>query len=219
MRDLLSTYEDKGEIPELMPDDNPFYDAPQPQLIGEGYYMLQPLANLIDNPAQINLIGRTFEVFGKLNVNVIPVDPSGSEDLPDEMIPDEPEDLIDTRIDYIVQIEQAIDLPSNFCRDTFVEYQLYLNEQKFRTSTCAGSNRNPIYNYSKQHTQEWVTDGFIKYLKEDYLVFRVYGYAEIRKKTTSDKQASEKSSKKNKVNVSSNSGEQSTIDMSVDVSK
>ena len=102
MRDLLSTYEDKGELPDLEPADNPFFDAPQPQLIGEGYYILQPLANLIDNPAQINLIGRTFEVFGKLNVNVIPVDQTGSEDLPDEMIPDEPEDLIDTRIDYVV---------------------------------------------------------------------------------------------------------------------
>ena len=106
MRDLLSTYEDKGEIPELSPDDNPFYDAPQPQLIGEGLYMLQPLAYLIDNPAQVNLIGKTFEVFGKLKINVIPVDPSGSEDLPDEMIPDEPEDLIGTeRIDFVVKIE------------------------------------------------------------------------------------------------------------------
>ena len=37
MRDLL--YEDR-DITDLMPDDNPFYDAPQPQLIGEGYYML-----------------------------------------------------------------------------------------------------------------------------------------------------------------------------------
>ena len=37
--------------------------------------MLAPLANLIDNPSQVNIISRTFEVFGKLNVNVIPVDP------------------------------------------------------------------------------------------------------------------------------------------------
>ena len=122
MRDLLSTYEDRGELPHLLPDDNPFFDVPKPILIGEGYYMLQPLANLIDNPAMINLIGRTFEVYGKLNVNIIPVDPTGSEDLPDEMIPDEPEDLIDTRIDYIVQIDSAVDLPSNFCRNTYVEY-------------------------------------------------------------------------------------------------
>ena len=51
MRDLLATYEDSGHLPDLTSEENPFYDAPEPQLIGEGYYMLQPLANLIDNPA------------------------------------------------------------------------------------------------------------------------------------------------------------------------
>ena len=192
MRDLLSTYEDRGELPDLLPEENPFFDAPKPILIGEGYYMLAPLANLIDNPAQINLIGRTFEVFGKLNVNIIPVDPNGSEDLPDEMIPDEPEDLLDQRIDYIVQIDCATDLPINFCRDTYVEYQLYLNEERFKTNIVQGSNRNPSYNYARQHTQEWVTDGFIKYLKEEFLVFRVYGFAEIKKKDGSDKQIRQK---------------------------
>jgi hypothetical protein len=150
-------------------------------------------------------------VYGKLNVNVVPVDPSGSEDLPDEMIPDEPEDLIDTRIDYVIQIDQAVDLPKNFCRDTFVEYQLYLNEEKFRTNVVAGSNRNPIYNYSRQHTQEWVTDGFIKYLKEDYLIFKVFGFAEIKKR----EQPGEKQPIK-KLGMSANnvsgSQDQSTID-------
>lgn len=122
------------------------------------------------------------------------------------MIPDEPEDLINTRIDYVVQIDQAVDLPKNFCRDTFVEYQLYLNEEKYRTNICAGSNRNPMFTYSKQHTQEWVTDGFIKYLKDDFLIFRVYGFAEIKKKDGS-KQVVEKSAGKSKTNMSSASGD------------
>jgi hypothetical protein len=66
-----------------------------------------------------------------------------------------------------------------------------------------------MFNYQRQHTQEWVTDGFIKYLKEDYLVFRVYGFAEIKKKQTGDKST-------NKMNLSNNTSstlEQSTIDM------
>lgn len=80
----------------------------------------------------------------------------------------------------------------------------------------AGSNRNPIYNYAKQHTQEWVTDGFIKYLKDDFLIFRVYGFAEIKKKDGASKEKG-----KSKVNTSATSGslEQSTIDMSADSSK
>jgi len=197
-------------------------------LIGEGYYMLQPLANLIDNPAMINLIGITFEVYGKLQVNIIPVDPSGSEDLPDEMIPDEPEDLIDQRMDYVVQIENATDLPQNFCRDTFVEYQLYLNDEKFRTDTIKGSDRNPTFGYSKHHTQEWITDGFIKYLKEDYLVFRVYGFADIKKQAGYGKDKESKAStsmnkgKQNSSMSKDNSLEQSnnsTIDLSTEAIK
>lgn len=160
-------------------------------------------------------------MFGKLNVNVIPVDPSGSEDLPDEMIPDEPEDLIGAeRIDYVVKIEQAVELPSNFCRDTFVEYQLFLSDEKFRTQTVRGSNRNPLYNYQRQHTQEWISEGFVKYLKEDYLIFRVFGFPEIKKKQHAiDKQVSDKSM--GKINASNTSGtfEQSTIDISADLSK
>ena len=62
-------------------------------LIGEGYYSLEGLANLIDNPATVNLIGSTYEVHGKLELNIIPVNFDGSEDL--EFIPDEPSDLID----------------------------------------------------------------------------------------------------------------------------
>lgn len=87
MRDMISFYGDS-------PQDNPFVDEPEPLLIGEGYYSLEALANFIDNPATINLIGPTFEVHGKLEVNIIPVNPDGTdEDL--EVIPDEPSDLID----------------------------------------------------------------------------------------------------------------------------
>jgi phage gp46-like protein len=62
-------------------------------LIGEGHYALEALANLIDNPATVNLISSTFEVHGKLDLNIIPVNPDGSEDL--DFIPNEPSELID----------------------------------------------------------------------------------------------------------------------------
>ena len=100
-----------------------------------------------------------------------------------------------------------------------MEYQLYLSEEKYRTNMVAGSNRNPIYSYARQHTQEWVTDGFIKYLKEDCLIFRVYGFAEIKKRAGADKPLASQSVIKSKVNTSNLSGEQSTIDLSADISK
>ena len=94
MRDLLAQYEEDGAVPEIEMTENPFIDVPEPTLIGEGYYRLEPLAYLIDNPVVINLIGTTFKVHGQLDVNILPVDQNGQE-LSDELIPDDPEDLID----------------------------------------------------------------------------------------------------------------------------
>lgn len=85
MRDLIAQYGEHGV-------ENPFSDEPEPLLIGEGYYSLEALSYLIDNPTSVNIISTTYEVYGKLEVNIIPVNPDGSEDL--EVIPDEPSDLL-----------------------------------------------------------------------------------------------------------------------------
>lgn len=86
MKDMVAQYGESNL-------ENPFTDEPEPLLIGEGYYSLESLAFFIDNPAVVNLIGSTFEVHGKLDLNIIPLNPDGSEEL--EVIPDEPSDLID----------------------------------------------------------------------------------------------------------------------------
>ena len=139
MRDLLALYDDKGEIPDNEIE-NPFIDVPEPILIGVGSYRLEPLSYLIDNPVVINLIGTTFKTHGKLDVNIIPIGPEGQsmEEMPDELIPEEPEELLGQRIDYVVQINKALDLPSNFCRDAYVEYCLFLSEEKHKTDVVKG---------------------------------------------------------------------------------
>jgi hypothetical protein len=42
---------------------------------------------------------------GKLEVNIIPVDQDGESELPEDMIPEEPEDLEGQRIDFIIEIK------------------------------------------------------------------------------------------------------------------
>ena len=51
MRDLLCVYENSGEIAEVDLNDNPFLDVPKASLIGTGYYKLEPLSYMIDNPS------------------------------------------------------------------------------------------------------------------------------------------------------------------------
>lgn len=62
MRDLLATYEQDGEIDTH--DANPFTDKAEPALIGEGYFRMECLAHLIDNPITVNLIGSNYENHG-----------------------------------------------------------------------------------------------------------------------------------------------------------
>ena len=84
------------------------------------------------------------------------------------------------QIDYIVSIERATDLPSNFCKDVFVEYSIYLDETKFKTNVVAGKNRNPEFGYEKRHTQPVVTEGFLKYIKDEVIAFKVYGFPDVK---------------------------------------
>lgn len=79
MRDVISNFYETGELPDLDPNDDPFFDFAEPLLIGQGYYKLEGLAFLIDNPAVVSIIGTSSTgiaqlVHGKLEVNIIPVD-------------------------------------------------------------------------------------------------------------------------------------------------
>jgi hypothetical protein len=177
MKDMIALYTEQGTLPDISDLENPFYDEPEPMLIGEGYYSLEGLANLIDNPSKINLIGSTFEVHGKLDINIRPVNADGGEDL--DFIPDEPSDLIDQRIDFIVEIDKAYELPENLCRDVFAEYSFYLEPTKYRTKVVEGKNRNPEFGYNKIHTVEIVTKMLVDYLEKETLCVRLYGFGDV----------------------------------------
>lgn len=53
-----------------------------------------------------------------------------------------------------IKIEQAFDLPEDFCRDTFCTYQ-FTNDQNelinYNTITIKGKNQNPQFSYSIIH--------------------------------------------------------------------
>ena len=181
MRDLLITYEELGTVDDLAQDDNPFMDKNEPAIIGEGYFRLEGLGYLMDNPTEINLIGQNYENHGQLSVDVIPVDADGNDELPFEDIPESPEDLLNRRIDYLVCIKSAKDLPQNFCKDVFVEYSIYLEDEKHCTVVIPGKNRDPEFNYQKQHTQTVVTENFLKYVKDEVLTFRLKGFPDVKK--------------------------------------
>lgn len=137
---------------------------------------------LMDNPIEVNLIGTSYAVTGKIEVNLVPTDPTGTDEPPEELITDNPDDLIDNRLDFLVQITRCKDLPEDLCRDVYVEYTFYLDPEKHRTVVISGKNRNPEFNYSKHHTVENVTDMLVEYLKKECIFFKVYGFADVKPK-------------------------------------
>jgi hypothetical protein len=95
MRDVLNTYEEEGEYPNFSdPHDDPFWDDRQPLLIGQAYYKLEPLAWLIDNPTTSKLVSQSFAMYGTVDINIIPCDPTGTDEPNEDMIPDDPDDLL-----------------------------------------------------------------------------------------------------------------------------
>lgn len=106
---------------------------------------------------------------------MIPVDETGWGEISDDMIPDKPEDLLNKWLDFAVSITRASDLPANLCKDVYVEYKFYLDEQPYSTS-LPGKHWNPIFDYRYHHTVPNVTENLIKYLKENAICFKVFGF-------------------------------------------
>jgi hypothetical protein len=134
----------------------------------------------MDNPATISIVGTNSQIMGKLDINVVPVDMDGESDLPDDMIPEDPNDLIGNRIDFVVQIAKATELPEDFCRDVYCEYTFYLGEEKFTSEAITGKNRNPEFNFRYHHTIDPCTDYFLKYLQKDSLCIKIFGFPDFK---------------------------------------
>ena len=121
----------------------------------------------MDNPSTVSIIGQNSQIMGKLKINIIPVDQDGESEVPDDMIPENPDDLIGQRIDFKVEISQALDLPEDFCKDIHCEYTFFLGEEKYTTTTVEGKNREPVFNYSHHHVIEPCSEYFIQHLLKE----------------------------------------------------
>lgn len=120
--------------------DDPLNEVSEPIQLGMAYYRLEGLLYMMDNPATVSIVGKDSKIVGKLDVNIIPCCEDGDTELPDEMLPENPEDIIGQRIDFIVDIKKASDLPEDFCKDIFCKYQIYLGEEEFATKPILGKN-------------------------------------------------------------------------------
>lgn len=141
IKDAFNAFQDNNyQLPEMDPNEDPFIDQMEPLMIGTAIYKLEPLAYLMDNPTSVSIVSSTSQICGKLEINVSPVDTDGESEVPEDNFPDDPMDLLGQRIDFVVEIKKAIDLPADFCKDVYCEYQFYIDDDKYQTVKILGKN-------------------------------------------------------------------------------
>ena len=73
--------------------------------------MLEGLANMIDNPVDIPIVATDNKIIGQLSMNVVPCEEDGNEELNEDMLSDDPFDLIGQSLDFKVKIDKVSGLP------------------------------------------------------------------------------------------------------------
>ena len=172
MRPLLNDYFESGERPDFTNKENdPFWDPAEPILIGTSYLNLKNLSYMLENNGTINLLSTTSAsadgVSGQLDCGYMPVTATGDEDLDDELLVEEPNELLGKEIFFRVDIKECKNLPRDTCKDVYIEYIFkHEPEMKYRTEPFSGKNPNPTFGYTKQHRIDQVSDYHLDYFKD-----------------------------------------------------
>ena len=178
IKDLIEKYYENGLIPELSQNDDPFWDPPEPLLIGKSFLTPKGMVYMLDNPADLAIIGENHQC-GELKVDLIPTDEAGQKNLSEEVDEEEdcePEDLIGKPFYFNVVITSA-KIPDNY-ENIFVEYSLRLNGSDlsvFKTEQVKEQTKTPIFNYKKTHSYLNINDQILNYIQTTNLVFRIFG--------------------------------------------
>lgn len=84
IKDMIEKYYETGIIPELPQNEDPFWDPPEPLLIGKSFLTPKGLVYMLDNPADLAIIGENHQC-GELKVDLIPTDETGEKNLSEEI--------------------------------------------------------------------------------------------------------------------------------------
>lgn len=182
MRDLLEEYFESEEIPQVTRDNDPFWDPPEPQLIGQSFMALKNLGYLVDNELDAKILSSegSSGVRGNLKVRYCPTDDTGEGEPDEDLLPEEPEDLLGKAITFKVEIDGAKELPKDLCKNVFVSYGLNFDKSRsYQTEEVEGKSQNPSFNFTKLHHVDSVTPSILRYLANGQMCFKVYGYPDF----------------------------------------
>lgn len=129
IREILEEFFDSGELPNTDKNEDPFWDPPNPLLIGQSFLQLEPLGLRFENTldAVILSIDGQGGKSGQLTIGYKPCNEEGDVDedkLSDEFMVDDVMELVGKKdLFFVVYVKQAVDLPEGACTNPFVTYQ------------------------------------------------------------------------------------------------
>jgi len=182
MRHLFNEYvESGGTVPDFSNKENdPFWDPPEPILLGKTYIQLKNLGYTLDLDETASIFTTATNVSGgvagQLKLSYNPCDIGGDGEPDDDLLVEDPQELLNKEIFFRVEVERAANLQEDLCKDVFVTY-IFKHEPEaiYRVPAATGVNRNPTFNYKKVHRIDCVTDYILDYLQNGNIVFKTYG--------------------------------------------
>lgn len=170
MYEVLVTNETGNSVSGLRAGEDPFYDPPPDELIGEGVLDLSPLARLAGVDKTIAL-----SPDGELEVSIHAIDAKTFAFV--EPVSDI-RALYGTSVTFVLSIPAARNLPVGKCCGTFVQYNFPMDEDVEVTERVLADTRHPEFNYRDRFVLR-IDDDFVASVKGVSLAFRVYGRAPL----------------------------------------
>lgn len=145
IRDLVNEYFDTGNLPKLPKEEDPLWDPPEPQIIGQSFLALKNLAYVFENAIEAKILSVEGQggIRGTLYAKYRPTDDSGDGEPNDDDLPEEAEDMskssshlfnvfliVGKPITFRVEVDKAVDLPKDLCKNPFVTYTLHIDRAK-----------------------------------------------------------------------------------------
>ena len=125
MRDHLNQYFEDGVIQNYSDKEkDPFWDPPEPLLIGTSYLSLKNLGYMLNNDLDAKILSSEGAqgVRGNLMVKYWPCAADGVGEAEDDVMVDEPRELVGKEVFFRVEIDHATNLPAELCKNVFVTY-------------------------------------------------------------------------------------------------
>mmetsp|Transcript_47391 Transcript_47391/g.122601 ORF Transcript_47391/g.122601 Transcript_47391/m.122601 type:complete len:1100 (-) Transcript_47391:1232-4531(-) len=175
-RDLFERMSDvpEGQKLDIPKEEDPFWDPPEPHLIGNAHVYLKFLYHVLElqyNPVIIDYRGKQE---GELRVEIYPVDDNGEEyDEP----PNGLEEWIGKPINFDFKLIYGKGLTEKYANNVSVEFQFF-NEPVIELDPIPGKKPNPEFNFRRLFKIEKITKELVDYLQNDAMTFKVKGYTD-----------------------------------------